>query len=131
MPSPLEGHAQAWLAFAHEDLAMAEDLLESPNVVRRGICFHAQQAVEKALKAFFVLDGKKPPHTHNLEKLCASLPGGHSVPVAPKELRALTRWATEFRYPGPWPEASEQEAREAVTLARNVVDAVDAVLSKK
>ena len=54
-----------WL---HEWWYKAEDLLESPNVVRRGICFHAQQAVEKALKTFFVAAGKKPPHTHNLEK---------------------------------------------------------------
>ena len=68
MPGPPKEHAQAWLSYAHDDLAMAEDLLESPNVVRRGICFHAQQAVEKALKTFFVAAGKKPPHTHNLEK---------------------------------------------------------------
>ena len=40
---------ERWLAFAHEDLRVAEIAL--PEGLFNQVCFHSQQCVEKALKA--------------------------------------------------------------------------------
>ena len=60
--------AEKWLKKARTDLRVAEKLLhigEKPWV----IAFHAQQAVEKALKAYLVLHNKYFGKIHNLARL--------------------------------------------------------------
>jgi hypothetical protein len=52
VPGPAE--ARRWLAYAQQDLAAANVLLSHVDVPRRIACFHAQQGVEKALKASLV-----------------------------------------------------------------------------
>lgn len=43
---------EQWLNAAREDLRLAKVLLEEQRDFYPPICFHSQQAVEKALKAF-------------------------------------------------------------------------------
>ena len=65
----------------------------------RPVGFHAQQAVEKAVKVALTLEGIDFPKTHDLEYLIM-LAGKHSITMEP-ELEAaswLTPWAAEFRY---------------------------------
>jgi HEPN domain-containing protein len=38
------------------------------------VAFHAQQAVEKSIKALLGFLGIQPPHLHDLEELVAALP---------------------------------------------------------
>ena len=45
---------ERWLTKAAEDLGAATVLLDNPLVARWAVCFHAQQAAEKALKAILV-----------------------------------------------------------------------------
>jgi HEPN domain-containing protein len=56
-----------WLAFAQDDLKMAEIAL------REGIynqtCFHCQQAAEKFLKGFILNKNLDVPKTHFLNEL--------------------------------------------------------------
>jgi len=40
-----------WLEFAAEDYERVKSLIKTN--LRRSICFHAQQTVEKSLKAYF------------------------------------------------------------------------------
>jgi HEPN domain-containing protein len=47
----LQSEARRWLRFAQEDLREAERLLASPDSVPRHLCWFAQQAAEKSLKA--------------------------------------------------------------------------------
>lgn len=66
--------------------------------------FHAQQAVEKALKAVLAARGLAPPRIHDLVRL-AHLVEKAGVPV-PEDVWAaadLTAYATVYRYPGPEP----------------------------
>lgn len=39
-----------WLAFAKDDLRIVYSLWRNKEKINRGICFHAQQYVEKILK---------------------------------------------------------------------------------
>jgi len=59
-----------WLFRANEDIAVIENLYKSsPESYASSICFHAQQAVEKFLKAFLVFHNIDFPKTHDLEFL--------------------------------------------------------------
>lgn len=61
--------------------------------------FHAQQAVEKALKSVSVLRGIEVRRTHDLAALAgAVLAAGESLPRSVDELRLLNPFAVEFRY---------------------------------
>mgnify|MGYP001792172715 CR=1 FL=1 len=59
-----------WLSRANEDIAVIQNLFESgAEVYASAICFHAQQAVEKFLKAFLVFHNIDFPKTHDLDYL--------------------------------------------------------------
>jgi HEPN domain-containing protein len=59
-----------WLYRAREDIAVIKDLQESnPDGFTNTICFHAQQAVEKYLKAFLAFNDVDFPRTHDLDYL--------------------------------------------------------------
>jgi len=60
---------QQWFAQAKDEFSMAEVLLTSGHY--RGACFHAQQAVEKALKGTLLRAGWELERTHSLRKLAA------------------------------------------------------------
>ena len=59
-----------WMFRANEDLAVLKDLQSSnPEGFASTICFHAQQAVEKFLKAFLAFSDVDFPRTHDVDYL--------------------------------------------------------------
>lgn len=107
-----------WVAKAENDLTNAAHTLklraECPTDT---VCFHAQQCVEKYIKAVLVLRGIRFPRTHDVQALIGLLPRDVQVEMLAEEQRRLTAYATALRYPG-FPTASLSEARKAVALAR-------------
>ena len=59
------------LAVAHEDRRVAAVCLATDPPLRGVAAFHCQQAVEKLLKGFLTLAGKRSRKTHSLEQLGA------------------------------------------------------------
>lgn len=51
---------------AENDLKNIRACLASRDPAWDTVCFHAQQAAEKYLKAYLVLQGSIPPRTHDL-----------------------------------------------------------------
>ena len=90
---------------------------KSPNY--DAACFHAQQCVEKYLKARLQEADLPFGRTHNLTALLDLL-----LPIEPlwevlrSPLRTLTVFAVDVRYPGE--SADKAEAREALALCREV-----------
>ena len=82
------------------------------------VCFHAQQLVEKYLKALLAFHSVPFPKTHDLAELVSALPTPHALPVDSAELGLLTRYEVEARYPGDWEPITRQESDEAVRIAR-------------
>jgi len=78
------------------DLATAEKLAPDPEMDDRPVGFHAQQAVEKAVKVALMLKGIDFPKTHDLEYLIV-LAEKHSIAMEPELESAswLTPWAAE------------------------------------
>jgi len=60
--------------YARSDLEAARTLMASPDHYPRQVCFLAQQAAEKAIKAALILDQVPFPFTHDLDRLRNLLP---------------------------------------------------------
>jgi HEPN domain-containing protein len=123
--------ARRWLRFAAEDLRAAGILLHETQVPRRHVCWLAQQAAEKAIKAALVFLQIEFPKTHDLDALRNLVPEDWTVRQAFPDLADLTEWSVEARYPGDWPEATADDARGSLDEARRVLDLVTADLAAR
>jgi HEPN domain-containing protein len=100
LPTPEQIEVAGCLARpAAIDLATAEKLAPDPEMDDRPVGFHAQQAVEKAVKVALMLEGIDFPKTHDLEYLIV-LAEKQSIAIEAEVRSAswLTPWAAEFRY---------------------------------
>jgi len=87
--------------------------------------FHAQQATEKAMKAFLAWRDVPFRRTHNLEELgrqCVALDA--ALERLAGQAAPLTEYAWKFRYPGESDEPAREEAEQALAAARNVYEAI-------
>jgi len=89
------------MEIADSDLACAEFASIKMWPVPYGIiCFHCQQAAEKYLKRFLVMNDISPPKTHDLQellKLCAAIKPQFSTIY--EECSILSGYAVQTRYP--------------------------------
>lgn len=130
-PGRISAPASAWLLKADEDLQAAETLLRSGTAVYEVICFHAQQCVEKCLKALLTREMTSFPYVHDLGELKALLPKRMKLPLTIEEAESLTDFAVLARYPGFGDEAGLLDARKAVATARRVRDTAVALFGSK
>jgi HEPN domain-containing protein len=118
---PVAKVASEWVAKAENDLKNAAHTLKlGKDCPTDTVCFHAQQCVEKYLKALLVSFKIDFPKTHDISQLMALLPGRIKISLDVTEQRQLTDYATSSRYPGDYEPISLAEAKGAVTLARRV-----------
>ena len=114
------GSPTDWLRYAYSDLELAR-VDRPPKVLFEGLCFHAQQAAEKALKAVLIAKGVPAPKTHNIRTLLDFLPEHIIPPQEVEDAASLTDYAVISRYPGDFESVDEEEYKETVRLAENVV----------
>lgn len=130
MTSPAE-QALELLAAADRDRVAFRILHRDREAPVEVLLFHAQQALEKGLKAVLVAQGVVFARTHDLLNLADQLTAcAIEIPVARDILARLGPYAVEFRYLGVRaPEVSPDEAADATDLvlvwARAVVGAAD------
>jgi HEPN domain-containing protein len=100
--------------------------LAAPDIYREDACFHAQQCVEKAIKALLIHLNIPFPRTHVLERLLDLLiASGIQVPSKVDDSFFLTQYAVQTRYPGVWEPITDQEAGLALATASNVLTWVE------
>jgi len=86
------------------------------------LCFDAQQAAEKAIKAVFIRRGERFPFIHDLDELLRRLESnGLKIPKYVREADELTRFAFRTRYPGLDAPVTKRTYRRAVRIATGVV----------
>lgn len=129
MPSPDQrDFAARLLRKAGEDLAAVQALLDNESISDDVIGFHAQQAVEKAMKSVLVVHGVAFRRAHDLSYLLQVAEDGDvEVPEHVAATRWLTPWAAEFRYDeheiaGFSRDESLQSAERAIAWAQSVID---------
>ena len=111
-----------WLSYAKSNLQLAEKGGKIKGVRFEDLCFNAQQAAEKALKAVCLANDLEFPKTHSLVRLIDILEAaGIDIPSNVKESDTLTQFAVETRYPSLTEEITKQEYKEVVAVAARVV----------
>ena len=106
-----------WLNHANSNLAHARAV--SPEVWFEDLCFDAQQAAEKAIKAIFIRRGERFPFIHDLEDLLRLLERtGLKIPKYVREADELTRFAFRTRYPGLEAPVTKRTYRRAAAVLR-------------
>lgn len=90
-----------WVEKAEGDYRTAKWLQQAPDPVHDSICFHAQQCIEKYLKAWLQEANISVSRTHNLEELLVLI-----TPTLPAwsnwqpDFKIITAYAVDPRYPG-------------------------------
>jgi HEPN domain-containing protein len=116
---------KAWLEKADKDCKVAAFELTAEPPFTADAVYHAQQAVEKALKGHLAWHDVPFRKSHDLSELgqqCVEI-DSTLEPLLTRAAR-LTAYAWKFRYPGDSEEPTREEAEKALALAREVVDAV-------
>jgi HEPN domain-containing protein len=114
--------AREWQRLAEMDLNSAEYLLNMCPTPLEIICYHCQQAAEKYLKGYLVLQGMNPPKIHDLNellKLCSCISAVFQD-IA-DECSDLTAYGIQPRYPMELM-LEEQDMRQALSSAKAVRD---------
>ena len=111
-----------WVGKAENDLKTAKDELITEEPATDTICFHAQQCVDKYLKAFLVKKGKSFRKTHDIAELIEICREIDKDFASLYEMKAdkLTRYAVEVRYPDDFYMPTIEEAHEACEIALTV-----------
>ncbi len=87
------------LRMADRDIVAFRKMKDDPDFHFTTTCFHAQQAIEKCMKAVMFEHGISFPPIHDLARLAMSLhEHGVVVPCTVEELRKLNPFAVTFRY---------------------------------
>jgi len=123
-----------WIYFAREDLQVAEWAFSAQ--IYNQACFHAQQCVEKALKAKLCHQGSSPPRTHQLGLLAGLLLQEDVLADLRSEITLLDRFYIPTRYPDALPGAlpdglpNAADAEEALTVARKVLRRIERLVAQ-
>jgi len=109
-----------WLNRARSNLIQARAL--QAGVYLEDLCFNAQQAAEKAIKALLIQRDVAFPYVHDLAELLTILrETGEQVPGPVAQAGRLSRFAVFTRYPGLARRVDRDEYEEAVEIAEEVV----------
>ncbi len=116
----LQDDPEEWMDHARSDFRLAQNRL--PGLRFEHLCFHAQQAAEKAVKALLIHHGIQFPYVHDLSVLLSLLAeAGESVPESVELCSQLTPYAAVMRYPGMAERVTEEDHAEALQLAEGVM----------
>ncbi|WP_420456376.1 HEPN domain-containing protein [Rubrivirga sp.] len=115
-------HARALPALAERDLLALRAMIPNRDIADEIVGFRAQQAAEKALKAWLTADSKDYSRTHDLSALLGSLvDAGHDV-AAFLALVRLNVFAVRFRYEALGPATPFADRKE-------IADEIDSLLA--
>jgi HEPN domain-containing protein len=114
----------AWVRKADNDWKTIRASLQSGDPAWDAVCYHAEQAAEKYLKAFLIAHHTAPPRVHDLEQLLSlCLDFDASLKALVADCSLLTDYAVDVRYPeSVEPDAATGQA--AVAAAERICDAV-------
>ena len=121
--SEVRALSAGWLAKARIDLLACVSLSGESAELWEAVAFHAQQTVEKALKAVLVSHQVEFPKTHDIERLLDLVAGcDPELAQAAADAAELTPFGVEYRYPGEYPSVSRASAAAALASARHVYE---------
>ena len=125
------GTPQDWLRRAKGNLARAKQP-KPKEAFWEDLCFDAQQAAEKAVKAVLRFHRIDFPKSHDLRQLFTLLESaGQAITGEIWDAVDLSDYAVETRYPGPAEPVTRDEYRQAIALAQKVVKWAENIILPK
>lgn len=123
-----------WIEFAKRDLMASKELKDNKYLTHIS-CFHAQQGVEKILKAVLEENDILIPKVHDLIKLNNLVKNVLDIKLEGEHLKKLNEIYAESRYPSdigflPSGFPNTEEANEMYNLARGIFENVVTFLEK-
>lgn len=122
--------AKSLARVARRDFNALLGMENSPFFADEIFGFHAQQSVEKALKAWLCTKNLLYPLTHELPRLLALLEKAGADVEAFLELDELTAYAVEARYAEGEPETIPLNRGEVIGKVAILLDRVDTVIAE-
>jgi len=120
-----------WLNRARSNLAKANTSPETPEIYLEDLCFDAQQAAEKAIKAVLLYLNVRFPYVHDLARLLTLVEQtGQSIPESAQQARGLSDYAVGTRYPGLAEPVTWDDYDEAVAIAEIVVRWAEGIIEQ-
>lgn len=127
---PITKYATDFMSYADEDIRTADILLKEDGPANP-ICFHAQQAAEKYLKAYLASHNRHARKVHDLEMLvseCATV--NRSFEELSGVAADFAKFYLESRYLGDIPQFSFDEAQQALDGAKYIKEFVSERIEK-
>ena len=120
-----------WLNYAQSNLIQARGGGQLPGVYLEDLCFNAQQAAEKAIKAVLIALEVRFPYAHDLSELLRLVEqAGQALPEHIRQAARLSDYAVEARYPGFAEPVSQEEYEEAVSITVSVLNWAQEIVQK-
>ncbi len=113
-----------WVKRAGDDLETAELILRQTDNYEIAV-YHAHQAIEKAIKARLLKEGRTFKFVHDLEALCRQLPDGIIDEKLRDDLAFVNALYPTLRYPG-GDLITRDQAEKSVLSAKEIVSRVKA-----
>ena len=110
---------QEWLDHAKKDLDSAEFLTKMMPEPLEIICFHCQQSVEKAMKAYLSFINLRPPRTHDLDELIEMCNNNEIMSLRDITI-PLNDYSVMVRYPS-HEELNQDDKNQAINAAKTVL----------
>ena len=107
---------EEWLKRAHSSLELAK-FSDNESVYYEDLCYQAQQAAEKGLKALLIFYGIEPERTHNLFILLQELENYTELNDEIRDVLKLYNFAVQTRYPGDYIAIEKEEYEQSVIIA--------------
>ncbi len=115
-----------WLKAAYADLRVIEHIVDD-EFLTHIVAFHAQQTIEKSLKAILEYESKRVPRVHKLQNLISKI--DRELPLDNEILEILDELYIDSRYPNdmgllPYGKPTMEDAIVFYDFSRNIFDIV-------
>ena len=118
-----------WLKRARSNLERAKMGKVTQGILYEDLCFDAQQAVEKSLKAILIKLNQSFPKTHSIGILLKLIEEADvEIPKNINQAKLLTAYAVDARYPGDYEPVNKEEYKEALKIAEDVFKWLDNII---
>ena len=118
----------AWWQLAQTDARVARLVMDASPPAWHLVCFLAQQAGEKAVKALLELHHQPIPRSHDITLLVELLRGQVAVDGVLDDAILLSGYGVMPRYPHPSFAATQEDATDALDAAQRLLTWAESVL---
>jgi len=126
--------AKEWLKASYYDLEVIKEILDNKHLTHMS-AFHAQQALEKTLKAVLELHNQEIPKIHNVKKLLKLTKEYIRFSVDIETIVKIDTLYIESRYPGdmgllPYGQPTVQDAEKFYQVACDLFNEVSGIVDE-